>query len=59
MCMSCHVLLAAAGTKMEFIDWDLKPFCKKCYEELPVEVRKRVGKDFELEKKAAAAASKT
>ncbi|KAJ3166264.1 LIM and senescent cell antigen-like-containing domain protein 2 [Geranomyces variabilis] len=58
-CLACHGPLISANAKHGFIDWDLKPYCKKCFEELPTEVKRRVGKYQEINLKAAKAASKS
>ncbi|TPX63990.1 hypothetical protein SpCBS45565_g06187 [Spizellomyces sp. 'palustris'] len=53
VCMGCHTSFASQDSKMAFVEWNLKPYCKKCYEELPAEVRRKVGKYYDKEKKAA------
>ncbi|KAJ3188879.1 hypothetical protein HDU85_004593 [Gaertneriomyces sp. JEL0708] len=55
MCMACLSPLIGQGTSGQFVEWDCKPFCKKCFEKLPAQVRNRVGKEVEREKKIAAA----
>jgi len=36
----------------EFTAWDAKPICKKCYQKLPEDLRKKVEKRLKEEKKA-------
>jgi len=36
----------------EFTSWDEKPICKKCYNDLPQDLRARVEKRLKQEKKA-------
>ncbi|TPX31920.1 hypothetical protein SmJEL517_g04872 [Synchytrium microbalum] len=40
LCMGCHVNLASG--KVKFVEWDTKPFCKRCFEKLPSDVKKNV-----------------
>ncbi|KAL2913424.1 hypothetical protein HK105_207036 [Polyrhizophydium stewartii] len=49
MCMGCFCALADG--KAKFMEWDNKPFCKRCYEKLPGDVRRSLSKYKEYEKK--------
>jgi hypothetical protein len=37
----------------KFYEWDLKPFCKYCYDKIPLDTRKKLIKYMEIEKKAS------
>lgn len=40
-----------AGKGEKFNEWDLKPFCVDCYDNLSLDVRKRLAKYMDIEKK--------
>jgi len=48
-CSGCDCLLK----KGDITEWEMKPMCQKCYGKLPSEVRKRVEKKREADKKIA------
>lgn len=48
-CYGCFVTLA--DDKMEYVDWDNKPFCKSCFLRLPGETKRKVNRYKDLEKK--------
>ncbi len=41
---ACFMCDQKLNTKSKFYEFDLKPACKKCYEKLPTELRKRLKK---------------
>lgn len=53
-CNTCKRLLKSG----EFTSWDEKPICKKCYNELPHDLRARVEKRLKAEKRAKVAREK-
>ncbi|KAI9104817.1 hypothetical protein DFS34DRAFT_214499 [Phlyctochytrium arcticum] len=58
VCTGCHGALLTDNNKMQFWEYDLKPFCKKCFDALPTDIRRRMAKFADMEKKAAAANAK-
>ncbi|KAI8819404.1 uncharacterized protein EV422DRAFT_568834 [Fimicolochytrium jonesii] len=48
-CIGCHLPLMTS--KHGFIDWDYKPMCRRCFDVLPAELRRKMGKMQEREKK--------
>ncbi|RKO89237.1 hypothetical protein BDK51DRAFT_11852, partial [Blyttiomyces helicus] len=48
-CMGCHDHLATG--KAAFLDWDTKPYCRRCFEALAVDVRKRIARYGDIDKK--------
>jgi hypothetical protein len=52
VCFGCDINMADLAMKSgKFFEWDLKPFCKYCYDKIPLEIRKRIIKYLEIEKK--------
>ncbi|KAJ3058917.1 LIM and senescent cell antigen-like-containing domain protein 2, partial [Quaeritorhiza haematococci] len=42
---------AGGGGNVKFGDWDRKLYCRRCWDSLPLDVRKQLGKYAEIEKK--------
>ncbi|XP_039250060.2 LIM and senescent cell antigen-like-containing domain protein 1 isoform X1 [Styela clava] len=47
-CTCCNTKLTL---KNKFVEYDMKPVCKKCYEKFPLELKKRLKKAAETERK--------
>ncbi|XP_075793560.1 LIM and senescent cell antigen-like-containing domain protein 2 isoform X5 [Pelodiscus sinensis] len=47
-CFSCSTCNVKLTLKNKFVEFDMKPVCKKCYEKFPLELKKRLKKLSEL-----------
>ncbi|KAL8187552.1 UNVERIFIED_CONTAM: LIM and senescent cell antigen-like-containing domain protein 2 [Gekko kuhli] len=47
-CFSCSTCNIKLTLKNKFVEFDMKPVCKKCYEKFPLELKKRLKKLSEL-----------
>lgn len=52
-CFSCSTCNIKLTLKNKFVEFDMKPVCKKCYEKFPLELKKRLKKLSELASKKA------
>lgn len=43
-CFSCSTCNTKLTLKNKFVEFDMKPVCKKCYEKFPLELKKRLKK---------------
>ncbi|CAI8030514.1 LIM and senescent cell antigen-like-containing domain protein 1 [Geodia barretti] len=43
-CSACNSLLASPRGGARYADMDERPYCKKCFEKVPVELRRRLKK---------------
>ncbi|XP_055254771.1 LIM and senescent cell antigen-like-containing domain protein 1 [Moschus berezovskii] len=43
-CFACSTCSAKLTLKNKFLEFDMKPVCKKCYEKFPLELKKRLKK---------------
>uniref|UniRef100_A0A8C2RUV2 LIM and senescent cell antigen-like-containing domain protein 1 n=1 Tax=Capra hircus TaxID=9925 RepID=A0A8C2RUV2_CAPHI len=43
-CFACSTCSAKLTLKNKFVEFDMKPVCKKCYEKFPLELKKRLKK---------------
>ncbi|XP_077584230.1 LIM and senescent cell antigen-like-containing domain protein 1 isoform X2 [Stigmatopora nigra] len=43
-CFACSTCNAKLTLKNKFVEFDMKPVCKKCYEKFPLELKKRLKK---------------
>ncbi|XP_074403133.1 LIM and senescent cell antigen-like-containing domain protein 2 isoform X1 [Zonotrichia albicollis] len=50
-CFSCSTCNVKLTLKNKFVEFDMKPVCKKCYEKFPLELKKRLKKLSELASK--------
>ncbi|KAF7253304.1 LIM and senescent cell antigen-like-containing domain protein 2 [Varanus komodoensis] len=50
-CFSCSTCNIKLTLKNKFVEFDMKPVCKKCYEKFPLELKKRLKKLSELASK--------
>ncbi|KAM3834624.1 LIM and senescent cell antigen-like-containing domain protein 2 [Vipera latastei] len=50
-CFSCSTCNIKLTLKNKFVEFDMKPVCKKCYEKFPLELKKRLKKLSELTSK--------
>ncbi|NXT96869.1 LIMS2 protein, partial [Buphagus erythrorhynchus] len=50
-CFSCSTCNVRLTLKNKFVEFDMKPVCKKCYEKFPLELKKRLKKLSELASK--------
>ncbi|KAJ3037331.1 hypothetical protein HK097_003545 [Rhizophlyctis rosea] len=51
-CHACQKPLATPEQQHPFMDVDFRPFCKRCFECLSVDVRKQLNKYGEIDRKA-------
>jgi LIM and senescent cell antigen-like-containing domain protein 1/2 len=49
VCAGCQTNLMGAGNK--FGEWDNKPLCTRCWNALPLDIRKRLNEYLKIEKK--------
>ena len=49
-CIGCDKNMALPGSK--YLEWDTKIMCMKCYNDIPSDVRKKLLKYMDIEKKA-------
>ncbi|XP_019480085.1 PREDICTED: LIM and senescent cell antigen-like-containing domain protein 2 isoform X3 [Hipposideros armiger] len=47
-CFSCSTCNSKLTLKNKFVEFDMKPVCKRCYEKFPLELKKRLKKLSEL-----------
>uniref|UniRef100_A0A9L0RGN6 LIM zinc finger domain containing 2 n=1 Tax=Equus caballus TaxID=9796 RepID=A0A9L0RGN6_HORSE len=47
-CFSCSTCNGKLTLKNKFVEFDMKPVCKRCYEKFPLELKKRLKKLSEL-----------
>ncbi|XP_033256044.1 LIM and senescent cell antigen-like-containing domain protein 2 isoform X2 [Orcinus orca] len=47
-CFSCSTCNSRLTLKNKFVEFDMKPVCKRCYEKFPLELKKRLKKLSEL-----------
>ncbi|EFB18322.1 hypothetical protein PANDA_017564 [Ailuropoda melanoleuca] len=47
-CFSCSACNSKLTLKNKFVEFDMKPVCKRCYEKFPLELKKRLKKLSEL-----------
>ena len=40
----CTVCEKDLSVNMQYIDWDLKPICGKCYEAIPFDIKRKIDK---------------
>lgn len=52
-CFSCSTCNSKLTLKNKFVEFDMKPVCKKCYEKFPLELKKRLKKLSELTSRKA------
>ncbi|XP_032081617.1 LIM and senescent cell antigen-like-containing domain protein 2 isoform X2 [Thamnophis elegans] len=50
-CFSCSTCNIKLTLKNKFVEFDMKPVCKKCYEKFPLELKKRLKKLSDLTSK--------
>jgi len=50
-CFQCTCCNTKLTLKNKFVEYDMKPVCKKCYEKFPLELKKRLKKASELSRK--------
>ncbi|ELW62207.1 LIM and senescent cell antigen-like-containing domain protein 2 [Tupaia chinensis] len=52
-CFSCSTCNSKLTLKNKFVEFDMKPVCKRCYEKFPLELKKRLKKLSELTSRKA------
>ncbi|KAL0624710.1 LIM and senescent cell antigen-like-containing domain protein 2 [Plecturocebus cupreus] len=52
-CFSCSTCNSRLTLKNKFVEFDMKPVCKRCYEKFPLELKKRLKKLSELTSRKA------
>lgn len=52
-CFSCSACNMKLTLKNKFVEFDMKPVCKRCYERFPLELKKRLKKLSDLSSRKA------
>lgn len=52
-CFSCSTCNMKLTLKNKFVEFDMKPVCKRCYERFPLELKKRLKKLSDLSSRKA------